>query len=195
MSKLRYYTDASDADLIRACRNDADAFAAPFDRHAIGLRDWLRRETGDSAVANDLVAETFARAWLSAGRFRGESPDSGRAWLFGIARKLALHHHRHGRVERSARRRLEIQTALTTDDGTDAVIDKLDALAEGPAAREALDQLENNQRLAIAHRVFDGLSYSEVAARLGCEPATARTRVHRGLRKLRTSMQKEAANG
>jgi len=80
----------------------------------------------------------------------------------------------------------------TDDGGIESSIDRIDAQAKLPAAREALKTLDDDQRLAIGYRVVGGLSYSEIAAQLECEPTTARTRVHRGLRSLRAAIEKDA---
>ena len=186
-----HYGGAADAELIRASRDDPAAFEELFERHALALRKSLLAETHDVAAANDLLAETFARAWLSSSRFRGRHAQSGRAWLFGIARNLALHHHRHGRVETSARKRLQVMVETTDDGGIESSIDRIDAQTMLPAAREALRTLDDDQRLAIGYRVVGDLTYSEIATRLECEPTTARTRVHRGLRSLRAAIEKE----
>lgn len=194
MSRPPTYALASDAELIRASAHDEAAFEALFDRHAVKLRHWLVAETNDLAVANDLLAETFARAWLASRRFRGDRDASGRAWLYGIAKNLVLHHHRRGRVERSARKRLEILAVPTDDGGLDSTLARIDAERLVPAANKALLALEHGQRLAIGYRVLGGLSYAEAAARLRCNPATVRTRVHRGLRSLRTAIGLEESN-
>jgi len=189
------YADATDAQLIHAARNEPAAFEALFVRHALALRRMLFAQTKDLAVANDLLSETFARAWLASRRFRGDSEHSGRAWLFGIGRNLVLQHYRHGRVEQSARKRLRLGEDTTNDGGIDSSIDRVDALAALPATREAFAELGEDQQLAIGYRVIAGLSYAEVASQLGCEPVTARTRVHRGLRNLRAALEKESRNG
>ena len=53
----------------------------------------------------------------------------------------------------------------------------------------ALKQLPDGLRDAVALRVIDELSYEAVAARLGCSPAAARTRVHRGLARLNAEIE------
>ena len=62
----------------------------------------------DPEVANDLTAKTFAQVLVSLGRFRGEQPGEGVAWLWGIARNLLRQQYRTARLETSARRRLGV---------------------------------------------------------------------------------------
>jgi RNA polymerase sigma-70 factor (ECF subfamily) len=180
----------SDADLIRAARSDPLAFEALFERHAMVLRQWLFAQTGDAGVAQDLLAETFAEAWRGVRRFRGEDERSGGAWLYGIARHLVHQHYRRGRVERSARRRLGMATATVTDGGIDELPGRIDARELSAEVREAFATLTPDQQRAIGYRIVEQFSFEEVAAQLGCNTTTARTRVLRGLQALRTAIGK-----
>jgi RNA polymerase sigma factor (sigma-70 family) len=182
----------SDAELIRASRCDPAAFEALFDRHAVLLDRWLVAQTGDAAVAYELLAETFAQAWRAAGRFRGADERSGAAWLYGIARNLLRQHYRQGRVETRARRRLAMATLTSREDDTEKITSRIDARELAPAVREAFAELTSEQQAAIAYRVIDEMSYEEVAARLDCSTVTARTRVFRGLQTLRAAVAKGA---
>lgn len=150
-------------------------------------------QTGDATVAHDLLAETFAQAWLSAARFRGTDERSGAAWLYGIARNLLRQHHRHGRVDRTARQRLARASIWSEDDGTEEIAQRIDARELAPAVRDAFAELSSEQQAAIAYRVIDELSYREVATRLDCTTVTARTRVFRSLQTLRAAIAKGAA--
>src|SRR4051795_10637953 len=87
---------------------DPDELHRFYERNALRLRSWLRRETGSTDVANDLTAETFAQALVSLGRFRGSTEAEAVAWLYGIAHNLLRQYRRRERVETSARKRLGI---------------------------------------------------------------------------------------
>jgi len=185
-------TACSDTELIRAARSDPAAFEALFERHAMVLRRWLFAQTGEEAVAQDLLAETFAQAWRGLRRFRGEDERSGGAWLYGIARRLLHQHYRRRRVETAGRSRLGMATAASHDDGTEEIAFRIDAHELSGAVREAFAGLTPEQRQAIGCRVVEERSYEDVAARLGCTPGTARIRVFRGLHALRTAIAKGA---
>jgi RNA polymerase sigma-70 factor (ECF subfamily) len=184
----------TDTELIRSSREDPAAFEALVQRHAVLLDRWLRAQTGDGRVAHELMAETFAQAWASRRRFRGEDENSGAAWLYGIARNLLRQHLRKGRLECSARRRLGIAGDLSHGEEEEEIASRIDAQGMAPAVREAFAELTLEQQKAIRFRVVDELSYEEVADRLGCTPVTARSRVFRGLRTLRASVNKGASS-
>jgi len=183
---------SSDSELLRAARCDPAAFEELFERHAMPLRHWLFAQTGDAAVAHDLLAETFAQAWRGIRRFRGANDRPGGAWLYGIARHLVLQHRRRGRIETAGRKRLAMATASSHDGGIEEIAFRIDAHELTPAVREAFAELTPDQRRAIDYRVLEELSYEEVAARLDCSTITARTRVFRGLQTLRGAIAKGA---
>ena len=112
-------------------------------------------------------------------------PTPAVAWLFGIARNVFLTSLRRGRVEDDTRRRLGMQR-LVLDDALVAAIDRL-------AAEEALSDLDESEREAVAGRVLDDLPYDELARRLACSEQVVRQRVSRGLKRLRTAKRQGAA--
>lgn len=155
-------------------------FADLYRTHASDLLAWFKSRTFSGEVAADLVAETFAAALSDYGRFDADRGSHG-AWLWGIARNQLLKYHRFGAVEARARRRLAIRTPRVHDDDLDALDAELDAFAERDRLRAALDDLGPGVAAAVRARVFDRLSYDEVARVCGCTPGTARVRVSRGL--------------
>ena len=66
---------------------DADAFAALYDREAQAVLVFIARRTLDAELALDLTAETFAHAFRGRRSFRGSTEMEERAWLYAIARR------------------------------------------------------------------------------------------------------------
>jgi RNA polymerase sigma-70 factor (ECF subfamily) len=95
----------SDEHLLAASR-DVDAFGELYSRYARELLGFLLRRTADAQVAADLVAETFAEAFVARRKFRPQGPGSARAWLYGIARRVLGHYLRRERVSDRYRRKL-----------------------------------------------------------------------------------------
>jgi RNA polymerase sigma factor (sigma-70 family) len=172
----------TDAALLLAARTDPGAFRELYERYAEPLHGFHLRRTADADAAYDLTAETFAQAWLSRARFRDEAGGSAAPWLYGIARNVLLMSVRRRRLERSACERL----GLLTGTGTATVPDErwLDGLDE------ALAELPEGQRHAVALRFAGDLEYDAVADALGTTPQAARVRVHRALAALRQRLAK-----
>src|SRR3954449_6289483 len=88
--RRRYAPPAPDADLLRAYadRRDADAFRALVGRHGPLVLRLCRRLLGDAHAAEDAFQATFLVLARKAGSVR--RPDALPAWLFGVARRVAL---------------------------------------------------------------------------------------------------------
>ena len=172
-------SDRSDAELVRAAGSDAAAFGALYERHALRVYAWCFRRL--EWAASDLTAETFAQAWLSRDRFRDERGGSALPWLLGIARNVLRETIRIDRVETRARERLGLPLDLAAEEGYAAVEERLSARA---ALATALDRLPDHEREALELRVMAELPYDQVAERLAIQPAAARLRVSRALRRL-----------
>jgi RNA polymerase sigma factor (sigma-70 family) len=175
-----------DADLLRAARRDPDAFCRFYERHALALRSWLRRETGSTEVANDLTAETFAQALVSLKRFKGREDAQATAWVYGIARNLLFQYRRKQRVETSARDRLAMP--LRDYGGYDEADELIDAQRLAPSLHAALAELSEGERAALVLRVVEDLRFDEIAARLEVASPAARMRVSRALQALRARL-------
>jgi RNA polymerase sigma-70 factor, ECF subfamily len=165
--------------------------AAGYRRDARRLLIWLTRRTYDAQQAVDLVAETYARAWESRRRFRGDPADGDAlaAWTFGIARHVLADALRRGRSERAALARLGVEPPhLAAEE-----LVRLEELAELGSLRAALavalEDLSPEQRDAVRLRVVEELDYPTIARRLGISEDAVRARVSRGLRTLATAME------
>ena len=179
----------TDAELLKAARQDPQAFREFYDRYAVWMRAWLLRQTGSDSAALDLTAETFAQAWHASRRFKDMAQGSGAPWLFGIARNLVRQYHKHNRIETAARERLGLPLAFAGCEEYERVDERISAHTLGPALRLAMRALPREQCRALELRVIEQLDYDEVAGRLGCSQNAARLRVSRGLRALTVWMQ------
>jgi RNA polymerase sigma factor (sigma-70 family) len=172
-----------DSALLRRSHRDPEAFAAFYRRHADAVYRSLAAACRDEQVALDLTADTFLSALGEVGTFRGVRPASGAAWVHAIARSKLRAYERDQRALARARRRLGLLRTAPPDED-DQVIERLDAGAAGVRLARVLGRLPPEQRSAVRLRVVDGLSYGEIAVRLGCTEPAARQHVSRGLRRL-----------
>ncbi|HEY3922248.1 MAG TPA: RNA polymerase sigma factor [Gaiellaceae bacterium] len=175
----------TDAELLRRARRDPDAFIAVCARHGEALQAWLRRELGDDRLAQELLAETFATAWLASARFR-EQGDGAGPWLYGIAHNLVRRLRRQGAIERRARQRIGLP--VTEEDSFEPVIERLGAAQQLGELDGEIDRLPVEQREALELRVIEALDYAEVGRRLRISPGAARARVFRALSTLRAQI-------
>jgi len=168
----------TDAELIRAARNDPDAFAELYWRHVGAVNGYFRKRAPEAG--GELTAETFAQAALSLHRFRDEAGGTALPWLYGIARNLLRRYFLSERIQSDARRRLGMPIRSYELD-VDAANDRVDAERYAPALAAALESLPTAQRRALELRVIGDLPYREVAGSLGCSEVAARIRVTRAL--------------
>ena len=105
-----------------------------------------------------------------------------------LARQLLVDAWRHGRVEDAARARLNMDPLVVTDDVLQAIEQVAAAQSD---VLDLLDELPEEQRLAIEGRVVDELDYAELSRRLSCSESVVRQRVSRGLRALRRRIDEQ----
>jgi RNA polymerase sigma-70 factor (ECF subfamily) len=181
----------TDAELIVASREDPRAFRRLYDRRADELLAYFYRRVFDPEVAADLLAETFAVAFAKRHRFRDRGVP-GAAWLYGIASKELSHWFRHQQVERRALARLGVEVPRMDEESVALLEASADADGYRTGLAAALEQISAGERDAVQLRVVSELSYDEIATRLRCSEAAARTRVCRGLARLSELMEATA---
>jgi len=169
--------------LERARAGDREALDALIRLHLDDVYRLAYRLLGNRERAEDATQDTFVNVLQALPRFRGES--SFRTWLLRIAANAARSHGRRwGR-----RRETELnESELGLADQPDAVRN----LEQREAARrveEALTQLPPKQRLAVAMRIQQGLSYREIAELGGGSEGAARVNYHLGIKRLRELLQ------
>jgi len=173
--------EQTDGELIdRWKAGDSRAATLIVTRHADALARFAV-SSGERSEIEELVQDTFVRAFASIDSFRGES--SLRTWLFSIERRLMLDRRR-------AERR---QKATVPVDPADAVTeyDALDALVAAEAesnVRRAVDALSPMQREVFTLRVEQGMSYKDIAEIVGSTEGAARVHYHNAMRAVKESV-------
>jgi RNA polymerase sigma-70 factor (ECF subfamily) len=144
---------------------------------------YFARRSADPQTVADLTADTFIQAIVSFGSF-DPTRGSGRAWLFGIARRVYAGHceaasrHHDGMARLAGRRELE-------PDQVAELIDRIDAQREGRALLAGLTMLPAHDRALVELVDLDGLTPQEAAAALGLSAGAARMRLMRARTRLR----------
>jgi RNA polymerase sigma factor (sigma-70 family) len=155
---------------------DAD-FDRLYRREAQGLYGFLAYRTGDRALAEDLLADTFERA-MRARRGFDRRRGTERNWLYAIALNLLRDHARRAATEGRAVERVRSGAPLSAEPPA-AGVERRDEL------QRALAGLADEEREAIALRFGAELTVPEMAEVLGLPLTTVEGRVYRALRKLR----------
>jgi RNA polymerase sigma-70 factor, ECF subfamily len=184
--------DVTEATIDHKTRTATASREAAFDdlyrSTATRLLAFLRFRLGDPQLAEELTAETFARAW---DRLEDTS-DAGAsvAWLFKTARNLSHDHHR-----RSGREipidSIDAFYPSETMSPEDIAIqrERIEVLADG------LRRLRERDRMVIELRYVGGLRNPEIAQVIGTSDGNVAKIVHRSLRALRAELVKAAVRG
>jgi RNA polymerase sigma-70 factor (ECF subfamily) len=179
----------SDEDLLElvAERRDEAAFDELYGRYGRAVYAVVVRLIGDRAGSEDVVQQAFTNVWRAAAGYHRERGPA-RGWLFAIARNAAVDALR----PRAAASRWEEPDLPDDGPGPD---ERAAAAEQAFRVHAAVDGLPDQEREVIELAYFDGLSQSEVAARLGAPLGTVKTRTRRALAHLADRLAEERVMG
>jgi len=175
--------ETSDAEIMVESVVRPVAFAAIFDRYGVLMLRFLERRAGPG-VAEDLLAELFRVAFERRSSFDPSRLDAT-PWLYGIATNLLRRHRRSQERRLRAVARMLAQSSLATDDFTEELADRLDAVQRLPLVVAAVWDLPEPDREVLLLVAFEGLAYNDVAQALGIPEGTVKSRLNRARRVLR----------
>jgi RNA polymerase sigma-70 factor (ECF subfamily) len=162
-----------------------DAFSRTlYERHGTVLLSFVVRLcNGDRHRAEDIVQETAVRAWQHRG-ILDPTTDHVRTWLFTVAHRLVIDHHR-------------AQQARPKEVGDDepdetAVPDPAELVVTLRAVFETMTELTEQQREILIYTHYLGYSVEQTAKTLGLAQGTVKSRAHYAMRALRTSLRARA---
>jgi RNA polymerase sigma factor (sigma-70 family) len=159
-------------------------FTEAAERHLDDVHAFLVYLTGDRDVAEDLTAETFARALV---RWRRFDPRRGsaRTWLCQLARSTALDHFRAEERRRGRERRWALDSAESS----------VAVFGEGlsPELERALSRLSAAEREVVALRIVLDLDGESAGRVLGISATACSTRLSRALQKLEKEVGADVA--
>lgn len=175
MSDAFQADDKMDSALIARWKSgDQRAATELVTRHAPALARFAA-SFGERFEIEELVQDTFVRAFASLDSFRADS--SLRTWLFTIERRLLLDRRRSERRRRDTVP-LEEANAVTEFDALDGVV----AVETEQRVRAAVERLSPTQREVFTLRVAEGRSYKEIANIAGTTEGAARVHYHNAMR-------------
>ena len=154
-----------------------------YARHSPALHGYVARFCPDRASADDIVQETFIRAWRHLPQLSADGRPV-RPWLFRVARNLLID------ADRAARSRpptVQTEPEEGRDDtGLDQVLDR-------QLVTDALRQLSPAHRAVLVETFYGGRTLAKVARQLGIPDSTARSRLHYALQALRRQLEDREA--
>jgi RNA polymerase sigma factor (sigma-70 family) len=159
-----------------------DTFERLFEEHAERLFSFLAYRTGNRALAEDLLSETFERVLRSRQRFDPRR-GSERRWLYTIALNLLRDHARRQSNEEQVLRQASAGASRHEPDAGLAAVEHRDELYR------ALATLNEDEREALALRFGADLKLRDVAGVLGEGESAIEGRIYRALGKLRSELQ------
>ena len=188
-------TEAADA-LARARRGDAEAYRLLVERHSHAAFRLAFRLTGNEQDAEDVVQESFLKAYRQLARFNGRASFS--TWLYRIVANCAvdllrIRHARHDPRRQDPPEVLDANPTLVDRPRPDRLAESAEI---GQRVSAALGSLTPLERAAFTLRHYEERSIDEIARTLGLGKSAAKHCVFRAVRKLRIALAPLApANG
>jgi RNA polymerase sigma-70 factor (ECF subfamily) len=178
----------NDALLLQAIAGGEEiALSQLYDRYRLILFGLLVRILHSQSEAEEVLQEVFIQVWQRAGDF-DEARGKPFTWLVTLTRSRAIDRLRAlGARERATHEAIRNIPEAWSDAVTDAIHAERSRIV-----RNALARLPEEQRRALFLAYFEGLSQSEIAARLSTPLGTVKTRVRSGLIKLRELLEKQS---
>lgn len=160
---------------------EREAFGRFYDRFAPLVFSLAMRLLRERSAAEDLLQEVFIQAWSQAKNYSRER-GSPEAWIITMTRSRGID------KLRSRRRRDRSFVSNDNPSGPEYAAKVTSGMVESEArltVHGALAQLPETERAVLELAYFDGLTQSEIAARLGQPLGTVKTRMRAGMERLR----------
>jgi RNA polymerase sigma-70 factor (ECF subfamily) len=181
------HTDTAAVALARD--GDSDAFRALVDRHSRAVYRLAHRMTGNPQDAEDVVQETFLKAYRQLGRF--ESRANFSTWLHRIAVNCSIDLIRGRKNQEMGQDASDLETLDGVDEQrVDPSPERLMLSSEvQERVGRAMQGLTAMERAAFVLRHFEGQSIEEISAALGLKANAAKHSIFRAVRKMRLALE------
>lgn len=185
-------TTASDAEaarrhlaqsLRRVARREPGSLKSVYDRTCAKLYGICLRLLDDEEEARDVLQEIYLAVWRNAARF-DERRASPITWLCTIARNRAIDRLRARREPVTG-----IEAASGVADDAPSSFEVLEQAEDASRLVQCIERLDERAREMIRSAFFSGYSYPELAGRAGEPLPTIKSRIRRGLQRLRECME------
>jgi len=172
----------TDGVLIESAKSgDSKAFSSLVLKHQQSLLRLCMRFTSSQDLAEDIVQDTFVKAYRKLSTFEGRS--SFKSWLFQIAINTAKN------KLRATKDTVSIDSIQISISGVST--DGLEKQNVRELIREFVDELPDKQKMALTLRVYDDLSFKEIAEIMECPYDTAKANYRHGLMSIKKNIEKK----
>jgi RNA polymerase sigma-70 factor (ECF subfamily) len=190
--------ERSDEELVADCvAGDERAFSILVERHIKTVYSFVARFVGNAQDAEDIVQETFLKAWRSISRYRAEA-SRFKTWVMRIARNTSIDHMR--------KRKNIAFSEFDTADGHNVLAETLpddNDLPDELFARQqdvqflqkAVETLPPEAREILLLHYTGGLTFLEIGEMLGQPQNTVKSRHHRAIQTLKKRLREVAPDG
>lgn len=185
MSKELPQEDPRLIELLRDPAKCREAFTEVMRRYSEPLYWQIRRMVNNHDDANDLLQNTFMKAWQALDNFRGDAKLS--TWLYKIAINESITH-----LEKERKRQ-----GLSLDDEESGIINTIEAdeWIDGDELslklRKAIARLPEKQRLVFNMKYFDEMKYEDMSSILGTSVGALKASYHLAVKKIEQFLEEE----
>jgi RNA polymerase sigma-70 factor (ECF subfamily) len=191
----------SDEELLgRLAAGDTSAFDEIFERYHNQIYNFIKKQVSDAGAVEDLVQEVFLRVYKSAKNFDVEKKFS--SWLYKIALNEVKRHWKRS----SSRQTYSLNTPLGDEGGDAERADLLEDQRPTPDVstetllfsknlRQLIDQLPEKQRMVVMLKVYQDLTFEQIAEICECPLSTVLSRMRYAVNKLRRWLGIEVSEG
>ena len=180
--------ELSEASLIeQVAKRNSDALGILYDRYGQAVYSLFLRTAKHRGAAEDLTQELFLRVWNRA-RYFDPAKGSLGVWVLSIARYMAIDYVRSAESRFSSKLR-PLNDVEFRVESTNTVVPSETALDDVRTVQSAFSYLSQRQKEVLKLAYFEGLSQSEIAAKLGQPLGTVKSWMRSGLLRMREAIQ------
>ncbi|WP_081416378.1 ECF RNA polymerase sigma factor SigK [Arthrobacter castelli] len=166
-------------------QGNQESFSLFYDRTVRRVFGLAHRILIDTELSEDATQEVYLQVWKTAGQYH-RAAGSPMAWLMTIAHRRAVDKVRS--QQRSSDREARY-LAASGDVERDDVVDSVTGRLEAEAVVQCLDTLTGRQQESVKLAYYGGLTYRQVAEKLGAAVPTVKSRIRDGLLRLRNCLE------
>ena len=171
--------ELNESAIIKSCqKGKLEDFGRLYDAYAKKIYQFIYFKTQHKETAEDLTSQTFIKALENINNYREQEGARFSSWLYRIARNKVIDHYR------TKKENLRLEDIWEVSDEADLEFD-IDVRERLSEIKKYLLQLTKEQREIVIMRVWDELSYQEIAEIIGKNEAACKMAFSRAIKKIR----------